>query len=101
MGQRVIIVALAVAIASPAIAARCPHGQILRVHLGKCVSVHSRLAAGYVHVARHRRIVMALPPAKRAPIERPEIEVLRERLSQRAPLDRDAILLSLASALVP
>jgi hypothetical protein len=100
--RKAIIVALALAIATPAVAG-CPYGQILRVSLGKCVSWHSKLAYGYVRtLPRHKRIVVALPVAKPAPIERPEIEVLRERLAHRVvTLDATAILLSRAAALAP
>jgi hypothetical protein len=87
---------------APAHAARCPHGQILRVSMGKCVSIHSKLARGYVRTLPRKRIVVALPPAKPAPLERPEIEVLRERLMRPvAALDATAILLSRAAALAP
>jgi hypothetical protein len=99
--KRLVVAALVAALATPAVA-RCPYGQILRVSMGKCVSWHSKLAAGYVHPPRHKRIVVALPVAKPAPIERPEIEVLRERLARPVtPLDREAILLSRAAALAP
>jgi hypothetical protein len=99
--RKAILVAVAVAVASPAVAG-CPYGQILRVSMGKCVSVHSKLAAGYVRTAHKRtRIVVALPPAKPAPVEAPEIEVLRERLMNRvASLTATDILLSRAAALV-
>ena len=101
--KRIIAAALVAALATPAVAG-CPYGQILRVSMGKCVSIHSKLASGYVHVAtRHRRqrIVVALPVARPQPIERPEIEVLRERLSHHAlSLEPADILLSRAAALV-
>lgn len=97
--KRLAIVALALALASPAVA-RCPYGQILRVSMGKCVSWHSKLAAGYVR-PRHKWIALALP-VKPAPVEAPEIEVLRERLAHPArPLTREEILLSRAAALAP
>ena len=98
--KRLVAIAMLAALSTPALA-RCPYGQILRVSMGKCVSWHSKLAAGYVHVAHHKRIVVALPVAKPAPIERPEIEVLRERL-MRHPLTLEPadILLSRAAALV-
>jgi hypothetical protein len=100
--RRLKVAALVVMLAAPADAARCPYGQILRVSMGRCVSVHSRLALGYVHRARARRIAVALPTAKPAPIEPPEIEVLRERLAHRvASLEPIDILLSRAAALAP
>ncbi len=34
--------------ASPALAARCPHGQLYRVHLDECVSLSSPLARPYL-----------------------------------------------------
>ncbi|HEX3521269.1 MAG TPA: hypothetical protein VHT52_04190 [Stellaceae bacterium] len=98
--KRLRIIALALVIATPAVA-RCPYGQILRVSMGKCVSWHSRLASGYVHVSRARmRVAIRLPAARPQPIERPEIEVLRERLAHPAPLTATDILLSRAAALV-
>ena len=99
--RKILISALALAIATPAVAG-CPYGQILRVSMGKCVGWHSKLAHGYVRtLPRHKRIVVALPVAKPAPIERPEIELLRERLMRPvATLDATAILLSRAAALV-
>jgi hypothetical protein len=101
MNRKLIGVALALALATPAVLA-CPYGQILRVSMGKCVSIHSKLAAGYAHVFHRRRIVVALPVARPAPIEAPEIEVLRERLAHPVPpLTREEILLSRAAALVP
>lgn len=39
---------LIVAITTPTMAARCPYGQIYRVHLDECVSWHSKLAIAYV-----------------------------------------------------
>jgi hypothetical protein len=106
--MKAILAAVAVALATPAIAARCPHGQILRVSLTKCVDVHSKLAAGYVHVSRaHTRVVISLPPARPLindgvyylPVE---AEVLRERLARPTrELTRDEILLSRAAALAP
>jgi hypothetical protein len=104
-----IAAALVAALATPAIAG-CPYGQILRVSMGKCVNWHSKLAAGYVHLPRHKRIavVALLKPPKSSlisdgvyylPIE--SAELLRERLARpRMALDRDAILLSRAAALV-
>jgi hypothetical protein len=102
MRKTLINAALTLALAAPADAARCPHGQILRVSMNRCVGVHSKLAQGYVRFAPRRRIVVALPKAAPAPIEPPEIEVLRERLARHvAPLDATAILLSRAAALAP
>ncbi|HEX3522500.1 MAG TPA: hypothetical protein VHT52_10485 [Stellaceae bacterium] len=103
--RKILISALALAIATPAVAG-CPYGQILRVSMGKCVSWHSKLAHGYMHTmakqparrAPRVKIIFAALPA--APIERPEIEVLRERLSRPAPLTAADILLSRAAALV-
>jgi hypothetical protein len=98
--KRIIVAALVAGLATPAVA-RCPYGQILRVSMGKCVGWHSKLAAGYVHPPRHKRIVVALPAARPAPIEPPEIEVLRERLTRHAlTLEPADILLSRAAALV-
>ena len=34
--------------ASPALAARCPHGQLYRAHLDECVSLSSSLARPYL-----------------------------------------------------
>ena len=42
--------------ATPALAARCPHGQLLRVRLGKCVSLSSPLALAYVGPLHRSRI---------------------------------------------
>jgi hypothetical protein len=116
--KRLIVAALVAALATPAVAG-CPYGQILRVSMGKCVGWHSKLAQGYVHrlvpvgrahVARGKvgtepgrlgrlNARSGLPAAD--PIELPEIEVLRERLQHRPmALDREAILLSRAAALV-
>ena len=82
------------------VVAGCPHGQILRVSLNKCVGVHSKLAAGFVRALPRKRIVVMLPPARPA-IEPPEIELLRERLASRATAELTAanILLSLAARL--
>ena len=38
--------------ASPALAWRCPHGQLYRVHLDKCVSISSPLARPYLHTGK-------------------------------------------------
>ena len=45
------LLALALSLAAPtsAHATRCPHGQILRVHLSRCVAAHSRLALEVWH----------------------------------------------------
>jgi hypothetical protein len=96
-----VLCAIVLVVARPAHAARCPHGEILRVSMGRCVSIHSKLAQGYVRtLPRHKRIAVALPKAKPVPIEPPEIEVLRERLARNvAALDASAILLSRAAAL--
>lgn len=85
---------------APAVAI-CPHGEILRVSLSKCVSVHSKLAQGYIRTLPRKRIVVALPPTRAVPIEPPEIEVLRERLAKptAAELSATNILLSRAAAL--
>ena len=45
--------------ATPALAARCPHGQLLRVRLGKCVSLSSPLALAYVGPLHRSRITDA------------------------------------------
>jgi hypothetical protein len=109
MKRTIVSVGLALAIATPAVAARCPYGEILRVSMGRCVGVHSRLAYGYVRAPRRRRIVVALP-AKLLSTTRwpngartePEIEVLRERLAHpAASLTPTEILLSRAAALAP
>lgn len=39
--------ALAVLVATPATAYHCPHGQLWRIRLGKCVSLSSPLAFAY------------------------------------------------------
>lgn len=48
-------------------AQRCPYGQILRVHLGKCVSWSSPLARSYVSFHYYpikRDLVYRLPPER-------------------------------------
>lgn len=57
---------LIVAMTTPTMAAKCPYGQIYRVHLDKCVSWHSKLAIAYVD--RHFRL-----PAFKREIHKPII----------------------------
>jgi hypothetical protein len=68
--------------ASPALAARCPHGQLYRVHLDECVSLSSPLARLYLggmefaEKSRQRETIdnanvgeeVDTPPEERAPI---------------------------------
>ena len=60
--------------ASPAFAARCPHGELYRVHLHECVSLTSPLARPYVgnrangqpiHGANVGKEIDAPPPVDR------------------------------------
>ena len=53
--------------ASPAFAARCPHGQLYRVHLDECVSLTSPLARPYVHTANFGKKIDK-PPEDRPPV---------------------------------
>jgi hypothetical protein len=67
----------ALAAAAPAIAAPCPHGQILRVHLRQCVDIHSRLALAYIKPVSTWREPPAIapdPPPPERPIPLPELE---------------------------
>lgn len=61
--------ALALALAaSPALAAHCPHGQLWRVHLDKCVPLGSTLALAYAP-AHAQRIKIELPTEVEPPIK--------------------------------
>jgi len=60
--------------ASPALAWRCPHGELYRVHLDKCVSISSPLARPYLHTRKKidtpqedRSPVAVHPPAADPP----------------------------------
>lgn len=68
MNRQVIALSIALA-ASPAAAAHCPHGQLWRVHLDKCVPLGSTLALAYAP-AHAQRIKIALP-AELEPLPRP------------------------------
>jgi hypothetical protein len=46
------LIIAAISAASPALAARCPHGQLYRVHLDECVSLSSALARPYLGRAK-------------------------------------------------
>lgn len=52
---------------TPALAYRCPYGQIYRVHLDQCVDIHSKLAVAYVsrpvHISLRKLIIDAAPVA--------------------------------------
>jgi hypothetical protein len=54
-----------VAMAGPAAAAHCPHGQIYRIHLDECVSIRSALARAYVADNRHWRMFDTTPSKPR------------------------------------
>jgi hypothetical protein len=63
-----------------------PDGQILRVHLNQCVSIHSKLAYAYVgrpvHVSLRRLIIEAapiisLPPKKIDPTDSDTVKLLK------------------------
>jgi hypothetical protein len=62
----------------PAAAHHCPHGAILRVHIGRCVSIHSSLARGFVHTRRARPeryyvdVVIRVPPAEKPAPAQPQ-----------------------------
>ena len=68
--RQVIALSLALA-ASPALAAHCPHGQLWRIHLGKCVSLSSPAALAYqspTHWLR-QRIAITLPEPPEPPLK--------------------------------
>lgn len=72
--RQVIALSLALA-ASPATAAHCPHGQLYRVSMGKCVAIGSPLAIAYqspTHWLKDR--IYVEPPADIEPLTLP-IEV--------------------------
>jgi hypothetical protein len=69
--RQVIALSLVLA-ASPALAAHCPHGQLWRVHMGKCVSLSSPAALAYegpTHWMRQR--IQVNPPADVEPPLKP------------------------------
>lgn len=66
--RQVIALSLILAV-SPASAAHCPHGQLWRVHLDKCVPLGSTLALAYAPA----RIKIRLPPEVEPPIKPAEL----------------------------
>ena len=127
MRKILLLAAIGLAALTPAEAARCPHGQILRVSMNRCVGLHSKLAAGFVRSAvayTHVRassspaprgssnpsparfgsagsVATAAKPSTTAAFDAATLETLRERLAHpQRPLDAASILLSRASALV-
>jgi hypothetical protein len=79
------LLTIALLIPTPTYAARCPHGQILRVHLNQCVSIHSKLAYAYVgrpvHVSLRRLIIeaapVALPPKPADPTNSDTVKMMK------------------------
>jgi hypothetical protein len=62
-------------VASPAIAAHCPHGQLWRVHMDKCVSLSSPAAIAYVPLPRPPRINIVLPDDPEPPLRPADISL--------------------------
>jgi hypothetical protein len=62
-------------VASPAIAAHCPHGQLWRVHQDKCVSLSSPAALAYQSPSHwvNQRIEVRLPEPPEPPLRPEEI----------------------------
>jgi hypothetical protein len=62
-------------VASPAIAAHCPHGQLWRVSMGKCVALGSPLAIAYQSPSHwvNQRIEVTLPDPPEPPLRPEEI----------------------------
>jgi hypothetical protein len=74
--MRQVIAFSLVLVATPAVAAHCPHGELWRVRLGKCVSLSSREAVAYVQPQSHRqRINIVLPAQAEPPIAPAEIHL--------------------------
>ena len=64
--------------ASPALAAHCPHGQLWRVSMGKCVALGSPLAVAYqspTYWLRGQRIQVDLPPDPDPPLKPGDISL--------------------------
>jgi len=63
------------AAAFPAAAAHCPHGQLYRVHLRRCVALGSPLALAYERPPRPvlLRLLPPAPPARPAPAAEPAL----------------------------
>lgn len=58
--------------ASQAAAARCPHGQMLRVSMGRCVSLKSPQALGYLPPSHWVNVpIKVTPPADAEPLNLP------------------------------
>jgi hypothetical protein len=64
-----------VLIASPAIAAHCPHGKLWRVHVDKCVSLSSPAALAYAPLPRPQRIKIVLPDEIEPPLKPADIDL--------------------------
>jgi hypothetical protein len=62
-------------VASPAIAAHCPHGQLWRVHIDKCVSLSSPAAIAYVPLPHPPRIKIVLPDDPEPPLRPADISL--------------------------
>jgi hypothetical protein len=62
-------------VASPAIAAHCPHGQLWRVHMDKCVSLSSPAALAYAPLPRPQRIKIVLPDDPEPPLRPADISL--------------------------
>jgi hypothetical protein len=62
-------------VASPAIAAHCPHGQLWRVHIDKCVSLSSPAAIAYVPLPHPQRIKIVLPDDPEPPLRPDDISL--------------------------
>lgn len=61
---------IAALVATNAEAAHCPHGQLWRIHMGRCVSLGSPLAWPYEAHRRPLAAFVVLPPSH--PIQTPE-----------------------------
>jgi hypothetical protein len=73
--RQVIALSLVLA-ASPAIAAHCPHGQLWRVRMDKCVSLSSPAALAYARpLPRRQRIKIVLPADPEPPIAPIEVHM--------------------------
>jgi hypothetical protein len=62
-------------VASPAIAGHCPHGQLWRVHMDKCVSLSSPAALAYAPLPRPQRIKIVLPDDPEPPLRPADISL--------------------------
>jgi hypothetical protein len=83
------LIQICLTLTSPAAAHRCPRGLILRVHLGRCVSIHSSLSRGFVqhrHMRHHSpqkpepedyyvNVTIKVRPEVPAPPPEPEISI--------------------------